>query len=174
MRGGVGIFGQLLGPFFGFCTEKLRFFGFVVRCSFRFSVFFAKIKGARFLCGSLCSQMLGYFMFLNFIVNPSQTAMLSVSVDCRPTVHRDERQILGETVLQFCRLVSMFHKSLISLRSRLRFWKLSCKLFSYDGFVFGFRFWSKSIAVFRFFMDANAKHVLDHYHETTCAQVSSH
>ena len=90
MRGGVGIFGQLLGPFFGFCTEKLRFFGFVVRCSFRFYVFFAKIKEARFLCGSLCSQMLGYFMFLNFMVNPSQTPMLSVSVDCRPTVHRDD------------------------------------------------------------------------------------
>ena len=84
MRGGVGIFGQLLGPFFGFCTEKLRFFGLVVRCSFRFSVFFAKIKEARFLCGSLCSQMLGYLMFLNFIVNPSQTAMLSVSTDSTP------------------------------------------------------------------------------------------
>ena len=164
MRAGVGIFGQLLGPFFGFCTEKLRFFGFVVRCSFRFSVFFAKIKEARFLCGSLCSQMLGYFMFLNFIVNPSQTAMLSVSTD----------RFWGETVLQFYRLVPIFHKSLISLRSRLGFWKLSCKLFSYDGFAFGFRFWSKSIAVFRFFIDANAKHVLDHYHETTCAQVSSH
>ena len=48
MRGGVGIFGQLLGPFFGFCTEKLRFFGFVVRCSFRFSVLFAiKNKGGK-------------------------------------------------------------------------------------------------------------------------------
>ena len=121
MRGGVGIFGQLLGPFFGVCTEKLRFFGFAVRCSFRFSVFFAKIKEARFLCGSLCSQMLGYFMFLNFMVNPSQTPMLSVSVDCRPTVHRDDHCMLGETILQFYRLVPMFHKALISLRSRLGF-----------------------------------------------------
>ena len=47
-EGGVGIFGQLLGPFFGFCTEKLRFFGFVVRCSFRFSVLFAiRNKGGK-------------------------------------------------------------------------------------------------------------------------------
>ena len=46
--GGVGIFGQLLDPFFGFCTEKLRFFGFVVRCSFWFSVLFAiKNKGGK-------------------------------------------------------------------------------------------------------------------------------
>ena len=40
-RGGVGIFGfaKFLGRFFGFCTEKLLFLGFVVRCSFGFSVF---------------------------------------------------------------------------------------------------------------------------------------
>ena len=54
------------------------------------------------------------------------------------TPRRPCMTMLGETVLQFYRLVPMFHKSLISLRSRLGFWKLSCKLFSYGGFVFGF------------------------------------
>ena len=166
MREDVGIFGQLLGPFFGFCTEKLRFFGFVVRCSFRFSVFFAKIKEARFLIPLWVSVQSDVRLFyVSQFYSQSKSNCNVVCVD---------RQILGETVLQSYRLVPIFHKSLISLRSRLGFWKLSCKLFSYDGFVFGFRFWSKSIAVFRFFMDANAKHVLDHYHETTCAQVSSH
>ena len=50
-EGGVGIFGfaKFLGRFFGFCTEKLLFLGFAVRCSFRFfgflaSGFLAKIK----------------------------------------------------------------------------------------------------------------------------------
>ena len=60
-EGGVGIlgFGHFLGRFFGFCTEKLRFLGFVGRCGFRFfgflaPGFLAKIKQVRFLSGSLC------------------------------------------------------------------------------------------------------------------------
>ena len=42
-KGDVGIFGfgQFLGRFFGFCTEKLRFLDFVGRCSFRFFGFFS-------------------------------------------------------------------------------------------------------------------------------------
>ena len=63
------------------------FFKSVVRfyCPLRFPVFpffniwlfdfLAKIKQVRFLFGSLCSQMLGYFICFNFTVNPGQTAM---------------------------------------------------------------------------------------------------
>ena len=52
-------FSVFLVRFFGFCTEKLRFLGFVGRCGFRFSGFLApgflaKIKQVRFLSGSLC------------------------------------------------------------------------------------------------------------------------
>ena len=54
---------------FGFCTENL----FVVRSDSGF--FGAKIKQVRFLCGSLCSQMLGYFTCFYFTVNAGQTAM---------------------------------------------------------------------------------------------------
>ena len=38
LEGGVGIFGfgHLLGQFFGFFTENLQFFAFVVLCGFRF------------------------------------------------------------------------------------------------------------------------------------------
>ena len=74
---GVGIFrfsgSAIFQVGFSFlCTEQLRFFGFVVHCGFRFFhflasfffVFLAKIKQVRFLCESLWSQMLGFFMFL--------------------------------------------------------------------------------------------------------------
>ena len=61
-EGDVGIFGfgHFVGRFFGFCTEKLRFLGFVGCCGFRFfgfvaPGFLAKIKQVRFLSGSLCS-----------------------------------------------------------------------------------------------------------------------
>ena len=37
--------------------------------------FLAKIKHVRFLCGSLCSQMLGYFICFYFTVNTGQTPM---------------------------------------------------------------------------------------------------
>ena len=37
--------------------------------------FLAKIKQVRFLFGSLCSQMLSYFICFYFTVNPGQTAM---------------------------------------------------------------------------------------------------
>ena len=60
-EGDVGIFGfgRLVGRFFGFCTEKLRFLGFAGRCGFRLfgfvaPGFLAKIKQVRFLSGSLC------------------------------------------------------------------------------------------------------------------------
>ena len=65
LEGGVGIFGfgHFFGQFFGFCTENLRFFAFVVLCGFPFfSIWFfgfmAKIRQVRFLCGPLFSQML--------------------------------------------------------------------------------------------------------------------
>ena len=67
---------------FGFCTEKLRFLGFVGRCGFRLfgflaPGFWAKIKQVRFLSVSLRSavRMLGYFICFYFIVNPGQIAM---------------------------------------------------------------------------------------------------
>ena len=52
-------FSVFLVRFFGFCTEKLRFLGFVGRCGFQFfgflaPGFLAKIKQVRFLSGSLC------------------------------------------------------------------------------------------------------------------------
>ena len=82
-RGDVGIFGcgHFLGPFFGFCTEILRF---SVLLSLRFPVFafiasgfsgFWQKKQVKFLFRSLCSQILGYFICFYFTVNPGQTAM---------------------------------------------------------------------------------------------------
>ena len=47
----------------GFPFFSIYFFGFL-----------AKIKQVRFLCGSLCSQMLGCFICFYFTVNPGQTA----------------------------------------------------------------------------------------------------
>ena len=44
-------------------------------CPLRFPVFWPKIKQVRFLCGSLCSQMLGYFICFYFTVIPGQIAM---------------------------------------------------------------------------------------------------
>ena len=44
-------------------------------CPVRFSDFWPKIKQVRFLCGSLCSQMLGYFICFYFTVNTGQTPM---------------------------------------------------------------------------------------------------
>ena len=46
IEGGVGIFGfavlaNFLDRFFGFCTEKLRFFGFGICCGLRFFRFLA-------------------------------------------------------------------------------------------------------------------------------------
>ena len=72
VEGDVGIFGfgHFLGRFFGFCTEKLRFLGFVGRCGFRFfgflaPGFLAKIKQVRFLSGSLRSPDVRlFYMFL--------------------------------------------------------------------------------------------------------------
>ena len=71
MKGGFGIFD--FGIFqVGFCTENL----FVVRSCSGFSVVFAKNKAVyTFLCGSLCSQMLGYFTSFYFTVNPGQTVV---------------------------------------------------------------------------------------------------
>ena len=40
-----------------------------------FPSFLPKIKQFTFLCGSLCSQMLGYFTSFYFTVNPGQTAV---------------------------------------------------------------------------------------------------
>ena len=84
---GAGIFGfSVLATLqVGFSVFALKNFGFqvlsVVRCGFRFFAFLfsfrvlAKIKQVRFLCGSLCSQMFGYFICLYFTVNPGRTAM---------------------------------------------------------------------------------------------------
>ena len=70
-EGAVGIFdfGHFLGRFFGFCTEKLRIFGFDVRWSFWFSGFLAsgflaKIKhvidfSVLWVCAVRCYS--GYF-----------------------------------------------------------------------------------------------------------------
>ena len=61
-EGDVGIF--------GFCTEKLRFLGFVAHCGFRFfgflaPGFLAKIKQVRFLSVSLRSPDVRlFYMFL--------------------------------------------------------------------------------------------------------------
>ena len=72
-EGAVGIFdfGHFLGRFFGFCTEKLRIFGFDVRWSFWFSGFLAsgflaKIKhvidfSVLWVCAVRCKAI---FMFL--------------------------------------------------------------------------------------------------------------
>ena len=67
-------FGDFLGWFFGFFTEKLRFFGFVVRCGFWFFVFFlAKIKQVRFLFESLCRQMSGCFICFQLFYSQSRS-----------------------------------------------------------------------------------------------------
>ena len=66
-EGDVGIFGfgHFVGRFFGFCTEKLRFLGFVGRCGFRFFGFLAKIKQVRFPSESLRSlDVRLFYMFL--------------------------------------------------------------------------------------------------------------
>ena len=71
-EGDVGIFGfrHFVSRFFGFCTEKLRFLGFVGRCGFRFfgflaPGFLAKIKQVRFLSESLRSlDVRLFYMFL--------------------------------------------------------------------------------------------------------------
>ena len=57
---GIFGFGHFLGRFFVFCTEKLRFLGFVGGCGLRFFGFLApgfltKIKQVRFFSGSLHS-----------------------------------------------------------------------------------------------------------------------
>ena len=71
-EGDVGIF--------GFCTEKLRFLGFVGHCGFRFfgflvPGFLAKIKQVRFLSESLRSPDVSYFICFYFTVNPGQIAI---------------------------------------------------------------------------------------------------
>ena len=65
-------FSVFLVRFFGFCTEKLRFLGFVGRCGFRFfgflaPGFLAKIKQVRFLSESPRSP--------DVRLNPGQIAM---------------------------------------------------------------------------------------------------
>ena len=74
-EGGVGIFGfgHFFRSVFRFCCP-LRFPVFPFFSIWLFD-FLAKIKQVRFLFGSLCSQMLGYFICFNFTVNPGQTAM---------------------------------------------------------------------------------------------------
>ena len=63
-------FSVILVRFLGFCNEKLRFLGFVGRCSFRFfgflaPGFLAKIKQVRFLSESLRSPDVRiFYMFL--------------------------------------------------------------------------------------------------------------
>ena len=76
--GDVGIFGfgHFLGRFFVFCTEKLRFLGFVGRCGFRFFSFLApgflaKIKQVRFLSGSLRSPDVRLFYMFPFYCESS-------------------------------------------------------------------------------------------------------
>ena len=105
-------FSVFLVRFFGFCTEKLRFLGFVGRCGFRFfgflaPGFLAKIKQVRFLSESLRSpdvRLFYVFLFycrcrsncnvgfwnfsLRFTVG---CARLSVSVDERKKRTRSER-----------------------------------------------------------------------------------
>ena len=67
---GFSVLAIFLGRFFGFCTEKLRFLGFVGGCGFRFfgflaPGFLAKIKQVRFLSGSLRSPDVRlFYMFL--------------------------------------------------------------------------------------------------------------
>ena len=61
----------------------LSYVGFVVRCGLRFFRFLAsgflffgaKIKQVSFLYGSVCSQMLSYFICFYFTVNLGQTAL---------------------------------------------------------------------------------------------------
>ena len=104
-------FSVFLVRFFGFCTEKLRFLGFVGRCGFRFSGFLApgflaKIKQVRFLSGSLrCPDVRLFYMFLFYCQSRSNCnvgfwifdwgfvncARLSVSVDERKKRTRRER-----------------------------------------------------------------------------------
>ena len=83
-RGGLWDFRlwPFLGRFFGFCTEKLRFFGFDVRCSFWFfgflaPAFLAKIKhGTDFsLCCESVQSDVKLFLCFYFTVNPGQIAM---------------------------------------------------------------------------------------------------
>ena len=71
-----------LGRFFGFCTEKLRFFGFDVRCSFWFfgflaPAFLAKIKHVTdfSLCCESVQSDVKLFLCFYFTVNPGQIAM---------------------------------------------------------------------------------------------------
>ena len=64
-------FSVFLVRFFGFCTEKLRFLGFVGRCGFRFfgflaPGFLAKIKQVRFLSESLRSPDVRLFYMFPF------------------------------------------------------------------------------------------------------------
>ena len=104
-------FSVFLVRFFGFCTEKLRFLGFVGRCGFRFfgflaPGFLAKIKQVRFLSESLRSPDVRLFYVsillsmqvklqcgildfsLRFTVG---CARFSVSVDERKKRTRSER-----------------------------------------------------------------------------------
>ena len=79
---GFSVFGHFVGRFFGFYPEKLRFIRFVVSYGFPFfafleSGFLAKIKQVRFLCGSLCSQMLGYFIIVSILQS------IQVKLQCR-------------------------------------------------------------------------------------------
>ena len=103
-----------LGRFFGFCTEKLRFFGFDVRCSFWFfgflaPAFLANIKHVTdfSLCCESVQSDVKLFLCFYFTVNTGQQlqlgildfclrftvacARLSVSVDERKKRTRSER-----------------------------------------------------------------------------------
>ena len=74
-RGGALGFSVLAIFYVGFSV----LFSVAISCFPFFSIWFfdflAKIKQVRFLFGSLCSQMLGYFIRFYFTVNPGQTAM---------------------------------------------------------------------------------------------------
>ena len=89
---GFSVLAIFLGRFFGFCTEKLRFLGFVGGCGFRFfgflaPGFLAKIKQVRFLSGSLrIPNVRLFYMFLFYCQSRSNCNVGFWIFDQRSTV----------------------------------------------------------------------------------------
>ena len=69
---GFSVLAIFLSVFRFCCPLRFPFFPFFSIWLFDF---LAKIKQVRLLFGSLCSQMLSYFICFYFTVNPGQTAM---------------------------------------------------------------------------------------------------
>ena len=97
-----------LGRFFGFCTEKLRFFGFDVRCSFWFfgflaPAFLAKIKHVTdfSLCCESVQSDVKLFLCFYFTVNPGQQLHLAKKANEKRKKHESSENKVNLSLPSF-------------------------------------------------------------------------